>query len=517
MMQFMILTGILFGFTGAVSLALSPDVFSLAVTAVMVLVVAAGFILGMIPSAMFTAGFRRGRKNLSDIAEVQTSSAWLMAQNAESLFGQKALDLLYRDYVAHVRQQEEEGLIPRDIEEVINEDSLALRSWQTVIHQIPGSLTALGLLGTFIGLVTGISRIGFSSVDAALSSIEVLLSGIRTAFYTSIIGVVFSLLFNLLSRLIWNMMLRETGLFMEQFHMSILPSNSELADARHASDLNGILDRLDRIALISGGQAPGSAAPSSGDDDTEARIMPEIRAGLKKGEFVFHIQPRCDLNTRRITGGEALVRWHHADLGIVSPSAFLAVVERNGFIVRIDRYLWESVCKALHDRIRQKKKLLPISVNVSKTDILVMDVAEYMISLTEQYEIPPRYLEIEISETAYIQCETEARELEYKLRRAGFRVLADGFSGDFVSINTLRRCDIDAVKLDLRFFGGKDPDLLRSTFEQAKGIGKPILAVGIENAEHLSVLRRCNCTEGQGYFLYRPMNVRDFEEAVDQE
>ncbi len=246
MMQFMILTGILFGFTGAVSLALSPDVFSLAVTAVMVLVVAAGFILGMIPAAMFTAGFRRGRKNLSDIAEVQTSSAWLMAQNAESLFGQKALDLLYRDYVAHVRQQEEEGLIPRDIEEVINEDSLALRSWQTVIHQIPGSLTALGLLGTFIGLVTGISRIGFSSVDAALSSIEVLLSGIRTAFYTSIIGVVFSLLFNLLSRLIWNMMLRETGLFMEQFHMSILPSNSELADARHASDLNGILDRLDR-------------------------------------------------------------------------------------------------------------------------------------------------------------------------------------------------------------------------------------------------------------------------------
>lgn len=516
MTPFIIVTGLVYIFAGAVSIALSPDAFSIVVTGVMMLVVAAGYVLGMIPSAMFTAGFKRGRKNVADIAEVQTSSTWLVAQNTESMFGQKTLDRLYRHYADRVKQQEEEGLIPWNIEEVINEDSLALRSWQTVVHQIPGSLTALGLLGTFIGLVTGISQIGFSSVDAALSSIEVLLSGIRTAFFTSIVGVIFSLLFNLLSKLVWNMMLREMGLFMEQFHMDILPSSEELADARHASDLTGVLDRLDRIALISGGQTAGGVPGQSADDDTEARIMPEIRAGLKKGEFIFHIQPRCDLNTRRITGGEALVRWHHGDLGIVSPSAFLAVVEKNGFIVRIDRFLWESVCQALHQRIEEKKMLLPVSVNVSKTDILVMDVAEYMISLVRQYDIPPRYLEIEISEAAYVACETEARELEYKLRSAGFRVIADGFSGDFVSINTLRHCDIDAVKLDLRFFGGKDPDLLRSTFDQAKGIGKPIIAVGIENAEHLSVLRRCNCSEGQGYFLYQPMSVKDFEDAVDR-
>ena len=517
MNQFLILTGILYVFVGAVSIAMSPDPFSLVVTAVMLLVVLAGYLLGMIPSALFTAGFRKGRKNLKDIASVQTNSTWMVAQNAETVFGQKALDQLYRDYVTHVKQQEEEGLIPHDIEDVINEDSLALRSWQPVIHQIPGSLTALGLLGTFIGLVTGISQIGFSSVDAALSSIEVLLSGIRTAFFTSIVGVIFSLLFNLLSKLIWNMMLREMGMFMEQFHLDILPSNSELVNAKHESDISKILERMDRLALLNGGTSSDGTKVRAGDDDTEARIMPEIRAGLKKGEFVFHIQPRCDLNTRRITGGEALVRWHHGDLGIVSPSAFLAVVEKNGFIVRIDRYLWESVCQALQRRIRENKMLIPISVNVSKTDILVMDVAEYMISLVKQYEIPPRYLEIEISETAYVQCETEARDLEYKLRQAGFRVMADGFSGDFVSINTLRRCDIDAVKMDLRFFSGKDPDQMRGAFEQAKGIGKPIIAVGIENAEHLSILRRCACNEGQGYFLYRPMTVNDFEEAVDQE
>lgn len=195
MNQFLILTGILYVFVGAVSIAMSPDPFSLVVTAIMLLVVLAGYLLGMIPSAMFTAGFRKGRKNIRDIAAVQTDSTWLVAQNAESVFDQKILDQLYRNYVDHVKQQEEEGLIPRDIEEVINEDSLALRSWQPVMHQIPGSLTALGLLGTFIGLVTGISQIGFSSVDAALSSIEVLLSGIRTAFFTSIVGVIFSLLF----------------------------------------------------------------------------------------------------------------------------------------------------------------------------------------------------------------------------------------------------------------------------------------------------------------------------------
>lgn len=517
MNQLIIVTGILYVFIGAVSAALSPDVFSLAVTVVMVLVTAVGYVLGMIPSTQFASGFRKGRKNISDIAAIQTSSTWLAAQNAETIFGQKALDRLFRSYAEHVKQQETEGLIPRDIEEVINEDSLALRSWQSVIHQIPGSLTALGLLGTFIGLVTGISQIGFSSVDAALSSIEVLLSGIRTAFYTSIIGVIFSLMFNILSKLVWNTMLREMGLFMEEFHMNILPSNSELSDAKHQNDVAKILERMDRITMLSGGQTNEGTAGKSAEDDTESRIMPEIRAGLKKGEFVFYIQPRCDLNTRRITGGEALVRWRHGDLGIVSPSAFLAVVEKNGFIVRIDRYLWESVCRALRQRIEQKKMLFPISVNVSKTDILVMDVAEYMISLVRQYEIPPRYLEIEISESAYVQCETEARELEYKLRQAGFRVMADGFSGDFVSINTLRHCDIDAVKMDLRFFAGKDPELLRSTLDQAKGIGKPIIAVGIENAEHLSILRHCDCAEGQGYFLYKPMNAEEFEKAVDRE
>ncbi len=516
MNQFLVLAGILYVFVGGVSIAISPDVFSLVITVLMLLVVIAGFLLGMIPSALFTAGFRKGRKKIADIVEVQTSSTWLVAQSEESFFGQKVLDRLYRDYVDHVKQQEEEDLVPRDIEEMINEDSLALRAWQPVVHQIPGSLTALGLLGTFIGLVTGVNQIGFSSVDAAISSIEILISGIRTAFFTSIVGVIFSLMFNLMSKLIWNMMLREMGLFMEQFHLNILPNNSELADARHGNDIARILERMDRLALLNGGTPVGGTAKPH-DDDMESRIMPEIRAGLRKGEFIFHIQPRCDLNTRRITGGEALVRWHHGDLGIVSPSAFLSVVEKNGFIVRIDRYLWESVCQALHKRIEQRKTLLPISVNVSKTDILVMDVAEYMTGLVRKYEIPPRYLEIEISETAYVQCESEARELEHKLRQAGFRVMADGFSGDFVSINTLRRCEIDAVKMDLRFFTGKEPELLRNAFDQARGIGKPIVAVGIENAEQLTQLRRCDCAEGQGYFLYRPMSVADFEETVDRE
>lgn len=110
MNQFLILTGILYVFVGAVSIAMSPDPFSLVVTAIMLLVVLAGYLLGMIPSAMFTAGFRKGRKNIRDIAAVQTDSTWLVAQNAESVFDQKILDQLYRNYVDHVKQQEEEGL-----------------------------------------------------------------------------------------------------------------------------------------------------------------------------------------------------------------------------------------------------------------------------------------------------------------------------------------------------------------------------------------------------------------------
>ena len=513
MIQMIVLEGILFAGLCGVATVLAPDAFSMVITVVMTAATMAGYFFGMVPAAMYAVGFRKGIKTVNDISEVQSESHWQVAKNTDEMFRQKTLDTLYAGYIAQAERQERDGLVPGDLEDVLNEESLALRSWQRVIHQLPGTLTALGLLGTFIGLIVGISRIGFSSLEAALSSIEVLLTGTRTAFFTSIAGVILSVVFNILHKLQWNVMLREMGLFYERFHLNILPDSRELNDMKRRKDLSVILERLDRLPGITA----FSNSKKDSEDETEQQIMPEIREGLRRGEFIFYVQPRYDLNTKKINGGEALVRWRHADLGIVSPAAFLSVVEKNGFIVRIDRFLWESVCRQMADRIRQKKPLVPISVNVSKTDILVMDVAAFFINLVSSYRIPPRYLEVEIAESAYVQCEQEARELEGKLRQAGFRVLADGFSGDFVAVNILRRCEVDAVKLDMRFFSAREPDVLRNGFDQAKAIGRPVIAVGIETAEELTVLRSCACEAGQGYLLHKPMSVSDFENEIDRD
>lgn len=497
---------------GALALSMAPDILSLAIVAIMLLAISGGFLFAMLPSAMFASGLRKGSDNIDSILEVQTAAPWLAAQQTEYLFHQRTLDRLYQTYVQRCREQEQNGLTPGDIEEIINERSLSLRSWQNVAAQIPGTLTSLGLLGTFVGLVVGISNIGFSSVDAALGSIEVLLSGIRTAFFTSIVGVIFSILFNILNKFFWNVCVRELGMFIEKFHLRILPSVEEQERQKRDRDMKLVLERLDRLPRNPGFSLTQNMQASN-STEYEQHLMPEIREGLKNGEFIFFLQPRCDINSQRIVGAEALVRWKHGDMGVVSPSAFLPLVEQNGYIVRIDQEIWECVCRTLRSWIDSGRRPVPISINVSKMDILAMDVAEVLETMVHRYHIPPRYLEIEISVNAYVQSEQAASELETQLRQRGFRVIADGFNGDFMVANLLKRCNADAIKLDMRFCQGKEAKLIDEVFSSLDKLEIEVIAVGIESAEQISVLRRHRCVEGQGNFLHRPMAVEDFEEV----
>lgn len=166
-------------------LSLAPDTLSMLILIIMSSFIALGFFLGLMPSLMYGTGFRVARQNIEQALDVQSTETWIAVFKMEFLFRQKTLDNLFKDYKNKVEQQKEDDEIVSDVEEYINEDVLSLRTWQGFVLQIPGILTGLGILGTFIGLITGISSIGFSSVEAALESIAVLLGGIETAFYTS--------------------------------------------------------------------------------------------------------------------------------------------------------------------------------------------------------------------------------------------------------------------------------------------------------------------------------------------
>ena len=243
----------------------------------------------------------------------------------------------------------------------------------------------------------------------------------------------------------------------------------------------------------------------------ERVLMPQILDGLRKNEFTFFLQPRYDLNTRRVVGAEALVRWNHPVLGVISPAVFIPVLENNGYITKLDQYIWEEVCKTIRVWIDAGVRPVPIAVNVTKTDILAIDVAEFFSEMLKKYRIPPKYLNIDIAKSAYLETHGALSDTETQLQQMGFRVILDGFDGDYVELSALGGFGTDLLKLDLRSAALQNKtDVLPGIFAQARTLRLNLLAEGIESTEQLNVLRKAGCTEGQGYLFSRPLSVDEF-------
>ena len=156
--------------------------------------------------------------------------------------------------------------------------------------------------------------------------------------------------------------------------------------------IRSVRDLLERLPKgggysVSNGGSPALQAQGSGNEQI---LMPQILQGLKDGEFVFYLQPRFDLNTKKIVGAEALVRWNHGKLGMVSPAVFIPVLESNGYIAKLDQYIWEQVCKTIRRWIDGGERPVPITINVTKTDIMAIDIAEFFIGMLKKFRIPPR-------------------------------------------------------------------------------------------------------------------------------
>lgn len=378
----------------------------------------------------------------------------------------------------------------------------------------PGTLTGLGILGTFVGLLLGLRNISFVTVEAALGSVQSILAGIDTAFYTSIAGVILSILFNIINNVLRNIMNRETGLFLEEFHKTVIPTTDEQARYSSRREVRQILELLDRLPKnTSNGALTGEAM--SGNGGNERVLMPQILDGLRKNEFTFFLQPRYELNTRKVIGAEALVRWNHPVLGVVSPAVFIPVLESNGYITKLDQYIWGEVCKTIRVWIDEGVRPMPITVNVTKTDILAIDVAEFFSGMLKKYRIPPKYLDIDISRTAYLETHDVLSETVAQLQQMGFRVVLDGFDGNYMELSALGDIGTDVLKLDLCSAEMQNrTNALPGIFVQARTLRLNLLAEGIESAEQLNVLRKAGCTEGQGYFFSRPLSVDEFAKIL---
>jgi EAL domain-containing protein (putative c-di-GMP-specific phosphodiesterase class I) len=218
-------------------------------------------------------------------------------------------------------------------------------------------------------------------------------------------------------------------------------------------------------------------------------------------------------------GAEALVRWQHPTWGFVSPGVFIPVFERNGFIFKLDQYMWEKTCQFLSESLAAGKKPLPVSVNVSRVDLFHSDVVQILINLVKKYDIPPRLLELEITESAYMDNAEQMIALVQSLKQAGFRILMDDFGSGYSSLNMLRDMPVDILKIDLHFLGshdksGRGGNILNSIVRMAKWLRMPVIAEGVETRQQADFLRTIGCNYAQGFYFSHPVPLEKYKELV---
>ena len=247
-------------------------------------------------------------------------------------------------------------------------------------------------------------------------------------------------------------------------------------------------------------------------------LLMNVKDGLAKGEFVFYVQPQVHEKSNKIIGGEALVRWLR-DGQLIPPGKFIPVLEKTGYIYTVDTYVWESVAKWQRSLIERGIKPVPISVNVSKVDFYFDDIADHFIKLIEKYDLEPKHIGIEITESAFTDNIDTIVEAVTKLHDVGFRILMDDFGSGSSSLSMLHTMNLDVLKTDVRFMSMDKRDkraisIVESVISMAHLIGMSVVTEGVETEEQKDSLLALGDNYAQGFFFYRPMPVEQFEELI---
>ena len=251
----------------------------------------------------------------------------------------------------------------------------------------------------------------------------------------------------------------------------------------------------------------------------EQEIISSMTQALEDGEFIIYLQPQYNYREGKINGAEALVRWKHPEKGLIPPGDFIPVFETNGFIIKLDENVWEQVCKLQRKWIDEGKNPLPISVNVSRADLLKGAVAEKLTSLIEKYGLNSDLIRVEVTESAYMDNPQKLVMEIDNLRSSGLLVEMDDFGSGYSSLNMLKDVPIQVLKTDLKFLAGagietRKERILDSIINMAHQMGMLVIAEGVETKEQADYLLKLNCENMQGFYFSRPVPVEEFEKMV---
>lgn len=242
------------------------------------------------------------------------------------------------------------------------------------------------------------------------------------------------------------------------------------------------------------------------------RIEEDMNNALKDGEFLMFLQPKVSISSGKIIGAEALARWQHHSKGLISPKDFIPVFEKNGFILKLDRFIWESAARQIRSWIDSSIPPVPISVNVSRTYLKGDNTVKELYNLVKKYDIPIGLLQIEITESA------ESEDVEHSVelfKENGFTMLMDDFGSGYSSLNMLQKTKFDVLKIDRYFLNEfmvseRGRKILGHTISMSKDIGLDIIAEGVETRMQADFLSECGCDSAQGFLYSKPVDADSF-------
>lgn len=250
------------------------------------------------------------------------------------------------------------------------------------------------------------------------------------------------------------------------------------------------------------------------------RTLTEFQYALSNGRITYYLQPQVDMETGEIIGAEALTRWIDKDGSLISPATFIPALEESGFVVTLDKYVWQGVATWLRERLDRGLRVVPISLNVSRVDILACDVAEHMGWLAAQNNLPPELMRVEITETAYTGESEAVDKMTADLHTRGFSTYMDDFGTGQSTLAMLKNVNVDVIKLNRTFVPtdrdqGRSAQIVSSMLEMAQSLHLPVVIEGIETNEQANTLRQMGDRYAQGFLYYRPMQAKDFEALLD--
>lgn len=256
----------------------------------------------------------------------------------------------------------------------------------------------------------------------------------------------------------------------------------------------------------------------------EETLIRDLQSAIDNKNLIVYYQPKYNIegDSPRLTSAEALIRWIHPTLGFISPGDFIPLFEGNGLIQKVDNFVWNEVAKQIRKWKDEFGVTVPVSVNVSRIDIMDPELETKLMRLLEENGLSPEEYMLEVTESAY--CENMERLIEVieNLRKKGFRIEMDDFGAGYSSLNMITTLPIDILKIDMSFVRNMEKDERNlKLVELVAGIAKflkiPAVAEGVETASQLKILKEMGCQIIQGYFFSKPVPPKDFAPFIEKE